>query len=87
MEDKAVIFFARSRNISPVEENGILHNGESKACTTQFAATPIVHSIEALEDARKIFERNAYTIVGKGEVEELCIPSCADGDGGVFACV
>ena len=50
-------------NAPPMKQNGMLHNGKSKSCTSLLTGAAFVHPIETFEQAGQLFLFHTYSIV------------------------
>ena len=55
------------RNSALVEQNGILHNCETKSCAANFARAAFIYTVETLKQAIDMLLAHSYAIVGKSE--------------------
>ena len=70
---------------APVQQNGIFDDGKSETGAAQFPRAPFVHTVESLEQMRKMLRRNTCSIVRKTEPElVLFLLETLDRDGGAF---
>ncbi len=51
LECQAACVRSADRDVSTMQQHGILDNGQAEAGASRFTAAPLVNAIEALEDA------------------------------------
>ena len=56
-----------------MQSDCILDNGKAQSRSAKFAAAAFIHTVEALEDARKMLIGDSCTIIGKSKVVVLLI--------------
>ena len=71
VELESVLRCQTGHNDATVQLHGVLDDGQSQTRATQCAAAPLVDTVEAFEDAVKVFGRNALAIVADTEVPVL----------------
>ena len=61
------------RDGAAMDEDRVLHDGQSEAGASQLARASFVYAVEALEQAVQVLRGNAYTCVRKAEVIEILV--------------
>ena len=72
---------------STMQLNGVFHNSEAETCTSKFAASTFVDTVESLKDTLQMFCRDSNAIAGEGELPMGVGAGVCQGYRGAVACV
>lgn len=74
-------------NVASMQLNCVLHDGKPKSCTSACATSSLIHSVEALKDARQMLVSDALSVVAESELPIIAIIFSTQSDASPFSCM